>query len=341
MKLRALVAVVLTMALAACTSSQTLVPTTTRVPVTTQPLPALDISVTPTGWEPVALGDAQLSVPATWWVLYNGPYCPAGKTPGELFVNPYLTACTLEIAGDIPANRVALYLGLAFSPEHHKAEVINGFAVYMSYQDYDVPSLGVTISADGPLARRVLDTLARSPRSVVLASGLAPGTQRGWRTASFAGLTFAVPGSWKLVHTEQNYGFGLPCASAGAFFFSTEVFLSTDERPPNFKCAMLPGPGSPRFLRAVAKVPQNGLHVDAGVLTLSQDMTGPEAERPAFSRRCLALHSLTICPASSPAYSVFVLRVTVPGRAAPVYLSIGLAGNGTVARTILDSLRAA
>jgi hypothetical protein len=31
----------------------------------------------------------------------------------------------------------------------------------------------------------------------------------------------------------------------------------------------------------------------------------------------------------------------VPGRDKPVFFSIGLAGNGRVARTILDSLRAA
>jgi hypothetical protein len=36
-----------------------------------------------------------------------------------------------------------------------------------------------------------------------------------------------------------------------------------------------------------------------------------------------------------------VLKVTVPGRTMPVVVSIGLAGNGMVARTILYSLRAA
>jgi hypothetical protein len=36
-----------------------------------------------------------------------------------------------------------------------------------------------------------------------------------------------------------------------------------------------------------------------------------------------------------------VLKVTVPGRDKPVFVSIGLVGNGMVARTILDSLRAA
>jgi photosystem II stability/assembly factor-like uncharacterized protein len=60
-----------------------------------------------------------------------------------------------------------------------------------------------------------------------------------------------------------------------------------------------------------------------------------------FPKHCLDLHGLTACPATSPAYSILVLKVTVPGRKTPVYVSIGLAGNGMVAKTILYSLRPA
>jgi len=79
--------------------------------------------------------------------------------------------------------------------------------------------------------------------------------------------------------------------------------------------------------------PMNGVQVDSGSrlnfgVTLS------------FSTHCLRLLGLKVCPATSPAYSILVLKVTVPGRHLPVYVSIGLAGNGMVARTILHSLRA-
>jgi len=47
-----------------------------------------------------------------------------------------------------------------------------------------------------------------------------------------------------------------------------------------------------------------------------------------------------VCPSSTPDYSVLLLSVTVPGRDEPVLVSIGLAGNGMVARTILYSLQA-
>jgi hypothetical protein len=60
-----------------------------------------------------------------------------------------------------------------------------------------------------------------------------------------------------------------------------------------------------------------------------------------FSEHCLKVNGIKACPATSPAYSILVLKVTVPGRSKPLYVSIGLAGNGMVARTILYSLRAA
>jgi hypothetical protein len=77
----------------------------------------------------------------------------------------------------------------------------------------------------------------------------------------------------------------------------------------------------------------NGIQVDSGS-HVQFDVT------LAFSKHCLSLHGLTACPATSPAYSIFVLKVTVPGHSKPVFVSIGLAGNGMVARTILYSLRA-
>jgi hypothetical protein len=56
----------------------------------------------------------------------------------------------------------------------------------------------------------------------------------------------------------------------------------------------------------------------------------------------LSLKALHACLAggTSYLYSILVLKVVVPGRSKPVYVSIGLAGSGMVARTILYSLRA-
>jgi hypothetical protein len=82
------------------------------------------------------------------------------------------------------------------------------------------------------------------------------------------------------------------------------------------------------------RAPSDGLRFDVGA-------PFPISPKQFLSANCLDLHGLTVCPATSPDYSILVLRVTVPGRTKPVYVSIGLAGDGMVARTILYSLRAA
>ena len=82
--------------------------------------------------------------------------------------------------------------------------------------------------------------------------------------------------------------------------------------------------------------PQDGVQIDSGPRTLSLDPV-----KPSFSEHCLPMHDLTVCPATSPAYSILVLKVSVPSRSKPIYVSIGLAGNGMVARTILFSLKEA
>ncbi len=82
--------------------------------------------------------------------------------------------------------------------------------------------------------------------------------------------------------------------------------------------------------------PQDSVLVDAVSRTLSRGRLGL-----ALSTSCLSLRSVTVCPATSPAYFSLIVKVAMLGRNNPVFVSIGLAGNGMVARTILYSLRAA
>jgi hypothetical protein len=80
------------------------------------------------------------------------------------------------------------------------------------------------------------------------------------------------------------------------------------------------------------QLPVDGVQIDSG----------PYAPSVTASSNCLDLNALHACLAAgaSYAYSILVLKVTVPGREKPVVVSIGLAGSGMVARTILYSLRA-
>jgi hypothetical protein len=302
------------------------------VPTTAKTLPAVDLSATPAGWVQVAFGNAQISVPSTWWVLYNSPSCPTGSPPGEVFVNPPpgVFHCPAETAPgpsttvsfEPPRSPLSAVLGYP--------EVINGLLVYPypagPQSSYLVPSLSVEITVDGPLGQRVLHTLTWSPRSVVLAPGSSPAIPSSWRYVSFAGLRFFVPRNWPITRTEVTPGLGAICRTQGVAFVGTSVTLSTDARP--FLVPFCP------FISPTPQQPENGVQVDSGLRT-------EPTVTLSLSAHCLVLHGLTACPATSPAYSILVLRVRVTGRSKPVFVSIGLAGNGMIARTILYSLRPA
>ena len=341
MRLRALVLVVMALALAACTSAPTASSTTTTVPA--QPLPAIDLSATPAGWVPVAYGGAQVSVPASWSVYYPG-WTDCGIKGDSLYLGPATATTAGCFIGFSPRTTQVNLRHIDRVPSPYRSDKpvnVNGVAVYVtpSYGPHPVlvdyaPSIGVEVTATGPLARQIVNTLTRSPRVVALASGSVPTVPSSWHTVTFQGLAFASPGSWPVTRTLFNQGIGYPCAVPGvALWLSPSVVaLHTDQRIYAYICPAPVRPPGPQ-------TPKDGIQVDAGSQTATQ-LTA-QGLRLSFSRHCLALHGLTACPAISPAYSILVLKVTVPGRSKPVYVSIGLAGNGMVARTILYSLRAA
>jgi hypothetical protein len=90
--------------------------------------------------------------------------------------------------------------------------------------------------------------------------------------------------------------------------------------------AIVPG-GQP------VRPPTDGLVIDPGKY-------GPLSSTTTYGR-CFPNHTLTVCPSISDPYGILVLAVRVPGTSAPVAVEIGLAGDGIVARTVLDSLRVA
>jgi len=309
------------------------------VPVTvvsqpTKRFPVVDLSATPRGWVPVAFREAQVSVPATWYVLYDSPPCPvAVSAPGEIFVNPPpgVFHCPSEHGPGIETIVKLLPTSKGSPPSGSgRPFKINGIVVIpigpqtVFHIDLLVPSAGVRLAASGVLANRVVHTLTWSPRAVVLAKGSAPGVPSSWRTQSFFGITFSFPAAWPTLRTTYFVPLGGWC-SAGAVFRLTEVLVSTDQHFVPAEC--------PVRLAQPVEPPISGLQLEHG----------PFQPRVSVqSTHCLHLHGLTACPATNLAYpySILVLRVTVP-KLKPVIVSIGLAGSGIVARTILDSLRPA
>lgn len=333
MKLRVLALVVLALALAACTSIPSVSATTTKR--SNKRLAALDLSATRTGWVPVAYGDGQVSVPASFLVIYPNEYpCYIFSNPGTLFLGPIGPPETcVSPAGGSPLGTV-VYLRQERFPSGWLSGLQpitrNGLRLYDVSVDgifgYYSPVLGEVAAASGPLAQKVLDTFTSSPRRLALASGSAPKAPASWHTVTFAGLRFLAPSSWRVDRTRTTPGLGAICGMPGVALWETGVVLSTDTRRQILPACPLERP--------FPQPPLNGVQVDSGLnteplITLS------------FRTHCLELHGLTACPATSPDYSILVLRLKVPGRTKPVFVSIGLGGNGRVARVILYSLRAA
>ena len=294
-------------------------------------LPSVDLSATPAGWVPVAYGDAQISVPAAWSVAYHTIDCAGGFTPGEVLVNPVQGSVVCPMPPSELRTQVTLappYDPARPAKDYGPRHIINGITVYgeVSYGagEYAAPSLGVQLVFEGSLGSRVLHTLTRSPRTLALASGPAPAVPSSWQHVSYDGIALSVPATWSISRTTYAIGIGGGCAAtpgvAMGMWDANEVLLNTDKHLAVISCPA----GSPQL-----EIPADGLQIDSG----------PYQPRFPVRAKCLVLHGLTACPATAYPYSVLVLKVTVPGRSTPVIVSIGLAGNGMIARTILYSLR--
>jgi hypothetical protein len=306
---------------------------TSTVPTTTKSILAVDLSSTPTGWVPVAYGDAQVSVPASFSVIYPGQYpCNPFSNVGTIFLGPMGSpdSCVTSASGG--AKTTVVYLRQQRFPSESLSGLQpimrNGLRLFDASVDgifgYYSPLLGAVVAASGPLAPGVLDTLTPSPRLLALASGSAPKAPVSWHSLTFAGLRFLAPASWRVERTQTTPVLGNICTTPGVAFWETAVVLSTDAR-------RILVPACP-LERPFPQQPVDGVQVDSGLKTEPMITL-------TISKHCLSLHGLTACPATSPAYSILVLKVTVPGRSKPIYVSIGLAGSGMVARTILYSLR--
>lgn len=343
--------VALTTTLAACTptANSTKPTTTTTVPSNLMPdTPAVDLAATPPKWIPVAFGNAQISIPATFDVtpLEREPCVNGLFRPGMLFLGMAPKSAKCLVARRAVRPRVTLvhlrYLTrpkTAWSKE--SAFRVNGVNVYSGngddpwlslygtrghVYDYLVPVLGTELSAVGPLAAKVVGTLTVSPRVVALHAGPAPSVPSSWREIMFGGVEFAAPRSWHIDRTSAAEWFTPPCSIQGVWTGQPLVVLDTDRFFVSYNCG-LEGPSVPNY----PLKPANRVGVDIG----PHAPTVPVSALQCFPR------AKWLCVVRSEPYSVLALVVRVPGRSKPVIVSIGLGGSGVVARTILYSMKLA
>jgi hypothetical protein len=116
--------------------------------------------VTPVGWDSMGYRDAQLSFPPSFETVTSMPGgifsvdVPSWSfASGETCVGPSrgTVVCVLPLGQVSPA-----YTG-------EQPTVINGVTVYRDGKgDYYAPSLHVEVTASGPMAHRIVDTLTRN-----------------------------------------------------------------------------------------------------------------------------------------------------------------------------------
>jgi hypothetical protein len=286
----------------------------------------------PAGWVPVPFRRAQLSVPGLWLVQSPRQFWCAPQSRGMIFAGgrpgvPKGAGCglTASVAWIRPAGHIPPGL------RHRRpSAVIHGLPVYRLPSGhgsvrYLVPELGVRAGARGPLHRRVLATLTRSPLSVVLGRGPARPVPAGWSWHRSGGVRFAAPRSWSLQRKNQ-------WATCGTGLVPRSLLLIDAIRPP----ARLPCPAP--FPAAAAERAQPGLTV----------VTGKYAARSVAAdfARCRVRRGARICLSSVTGQGgflsgVLIFSVSPAHRHEATFFLLGLSGSGARPRAIFGSIKVA
>ena len=285
----------------------------------------------PASWAAVPFRRARLSVPGMWLVETPQQVLCVPRTRGMIFAGskpavPKGAGCglTASRAWIRPAGHIPPGL------RHRKpSAVIHGIPVYrlpsgQGSVRYLVPELGVRVGARGPLARRVLATLTRSPLSVVLRRGPAGPVPDRWSWHRSGGVRFAVPRSWRPQRENQ-------WATCGTGLVPGRLLLIDATRPP----APLPCPAP--FPTAAAEQARPGLTV----------VTGKYAAASAGQRfaRCQVRGGVRICLSSATGQGGFSGGVLIfsasRSRRQAAFFVLGLSGSGARARAILGSVTVA
>jgi hypothetical protein len=283
--------------------------------------PAVDQAATPPGWLPVDYGNAQISVPASWTLITAGAES-CGQSTGVLILGQG-TWCPPGIGMTQAANTSIVTLTTTkSSPTIGEPPIIvNGIALQTPgvAPVYVANTLGAELSFSGPPQAGVLHTFTVSPRAIALRSGAATAVPPSWRRITFAGVRFAVPPTWKVTHVTH----APPCGTDIVLPVGG-VTLATEPPLP------LPCPLPEAEIRPVPQVP--GVEVDGFRSPGQSYVTGSGCVGPRV------MQGMPICIERSPAFGVLDVQIG-SARSGPIILKIGLSTGGTVARTILYSLR--
>jgi hypothetical protein len=331
--------------------SPTALPAASGPPVVAPPV---DLGATPAGWAPVPFERAQISAPSDWLLNVDLPsgYSPCTSQFGFGWISLGSFISWRPRSCGSRATDVALVPAPASPPPGATKQLVNGIPTWLSSSpppihaaggpaptvggpvlSEDATGLGVEVIAEGPLARRVLETLTYSPAAVVVDSSRIA-TPHGWHAVTAEGITFEVPSSWPV---ESQAVWSRGCGPAGA---SYEVLLSTGQRSRATCSQPPPGPAT-----AAAGEGQPVVAVGPAAVSAASGQGASRSVGP-----CRVLNGLKACLSFSTGFrspdflTVEIYESEPHGFApapAPAPLMIGLGTSGTIAVAILDSVRSA
>jgi hypothetical protein len=126
------------------------------------------VAPAPRGWVTVQVGQARLSVPADWKILYNQP-CAAPPGAGVVHVATHTATYELCALSTDAINRPSVSIGPeAGESGGFRERLLNGMKVWeIGGIDYgllvDIPALGISVYLTGRSALPVLETLTYAP----------------------------------------------------------------------------------------------------------------------------------------------------------------------------------
>jgi hypothetical protein len=296
---------------------------------------ALRIPPVPTGWKVLDFEAFRFAVPEDWVV--PGPNSCALPAPG--FVLIAATEPTMCAPSDPPPQSVLSILpaadaGAAGTPTTigtlSAVEILPNCVGCAPVYLFDT---AYQLTVSGPEAEQVLDTFTDSGFNRVLQSD-APADTSTWKTVEYQGIAFRVPGDWPVVNNESNPSDPAdPSSQVDPGTCGTAMFPSDSDAHVSLgssrmiaSCAVLTDfdltPGDGLWIRSTAdsRSQPDGTPIAHGVVD-GLDVTVVRMHRTEYG-------------APSPALDLVVRD----GSAPPIWVSLGVGTDTSIARSILRSL---